>query len=309
MGLLEATANDYDRIQHSNKVVEFSWWLAAVALTARPKLVKIALFFTEDCGGDQEAGPTSIWALEGFRSLQGVGEARRGAAFFCRFAGAEQRRPMGVLTNVAALDQFFVLRLARLPNAARKACVSRPSSQVMFLWISASAYDRFHGNRFQFWRCASSYASILAAYFPSALAGLWSRGPKGWVRCIFHESFDGEFVVAVRSSSSVGSFPESLGSLCRACVDKKLTRSLLRDFAGTEGIDNFVGWDTFQLAALDSWSPITTVCSTWPTSRFVSVFFISCGQGSCEYGGSFVAYQVAVAQSFGNAPGPFRAEG
>ena len=37
MGLLEATANDYE-------VVKFSWWLAAVALTARPKPVKIALF-------------------------------------------------------------------------------------------------------------------------------------------------------------------------------------------------------------------------------------------------------------------------
>ena len=52
-------------------------------------------------------GPTSIWALAGFRSLQGVGEARRKAAFFCTFAGSDQRRPLGVLTNVAALDEFL----------------------------------------------------------------------------------------------------------------------------------------------------------------------------------------------------------
>ena len=96
-----------DRLQHSNRVLEASWWFPAVALTGQPKLVKMVLVFPEDFGGEQEAGPTSILALEGFHSLQGEGEARRGAAFFCKFAGAEHRRPMGVITNLSALDQFL----------------------------------------------------------------------------------------------------------------------------------------------------------------------------------------------------------
>ena len=39
--------------------------------------------------------------------MQDVGEARRGAAFFCQIAGAEHRRPTGVLTNVKGMERFL----------------------------------------------------------------------------------------------------------------------------------------------------------------------------------------------------------
>ena len=45
------------------------------------KAGKNSVVFPQDFGGDQEAGPTSVWALEGFRSLQGVGEARARSSF------------------------------------------------------------------------------------------------------------------------------------------------------------------------------------------------------------------------------------
>ena len=245
MGLFEATVNDYDRIEHSNKVVEFSWWLAAVALTTRPKPVKIALFFSEDFGGDQQAGRTSIWALEGFRSLQGVGEARRRAAFFCRFAGAEQRRPMGVLTNVAALDQFLYFGWPDFQMQQGRLAYQCPLPRSVPLLTRLFWQHIF--------RALSPVSGHVALRNGSVV---FSTSPS-----------TGSSLLQSCSSSSVRSFPESLG---RSCVDKKLTRSLLRDFAVTEGIDNFVGWDTSQLAALDSRSPITMVCSTWPTSLEVT---------------------------------------
>ena len=71
----------------------FPWWVAAVELTAAPKPVPLLPLFPEDFGGEPVTGPRSIWALVGFRPLQGVGEALRNAAFFCTFAGSDQRRP------------------------------------------------------------------------------------------------------------------------------------------------------------------------------------------------------------------------
>ena len=40
-----ATANDYDRIQHSNKVVELAWWFSAVVLITEKSPVQLILIF------------------------------------------------------------------------------------------------------------------------------------------------------------------------------------------------------------------------------------------------------------------------
>ena len=105
--LENATANDCDRIQHSNKVVELAWWFSAVALTTEEIPVRMILIYLEDLGNDRVSGPSSIWALEGFKLLQDVGETRRIAAFFCQLDGAEHRRPAGVLTNVKGMERFL----------------------------------------------------------------------------------------------------------------------------------------------------------------------------------------------------------
>ena len=39
-----------------------------------PQPVPLPLLFPEEFGGEPVAGPTSIWTLAGFRSLQGVGK-------------------------------------------------------------------------------------------------------------------------------------------------------------------------------------------------------------------------------------------
>ena len=53
-------------LQQTNKVVEISWWFAAVGLTAVPKPVSLLLLFPEDFRGEPVTGNISIWALEGF---------------------------------------------------------------------------------------------------------------------------------------------------------------------------------------------------------------------------------------------------
>ena len=53
LGLPGATANEYHKLQHSNKVVETSLWFAAVGLMAAPQPVPLLLLFAEDFGGDQ----------------------------------------------------------------------------------------------------------------------------------------------------------------------------------------------------------------------------------------------------------------
>ena len=80
LGLATATANDYDRIQHSYNAVEVSWWFAAAALTAQPQPVQLILNLTEDFGGETESGPTSIWALEGFHLWEKLGEEQLSSA-------------------------------------------------------------------------------------------------------------------------------------------------------------------------------------------------------------------------------------
>ena len=162
MGLLEATANDYDRIQHSNKVVEFSWWLVAVALTARPKPTRKQ--------GLRQSGHWKVFAH--FRAWVKLGEEHLSSE---DSQGAEQRRPMGVLTNVAALDQFLYFGWPEIQMQQGRLAYQGPLPRSCACGFQHQPVTSFYGNRFQFWRCASSYASVLAAYFPSALAGLWSR--------------------------------------------------------------------------------------------------------------------------------------
>ena len=50
----------------------------------------------EDFGGHAIHGLSSLWALRDFRLSDGVDDARRGAVFFCRFAGADQKAPSGI---------------------------------------------------------------------------------------------------------------------------------------------------------------------------------------------------------------------
>ena len=61
------------------------------------------LVFPEDLGGHEHHGPASVWQLREFQVLECDYDARRGAGFLCQLAHAEQKRPLGILTTLAAL--------------------------------------------------------------------------------------------------------------------------------------------------------------------------------------------------------------
>ena len=61
------------------------------------------LVFPEDLGGHKHHGPASVWQLREFQVLECDHDARRGAGFLCQLAHAEQKRPLGILTTLAAL--------------------------------------------------------------------------------------------------------------------------------------------------------------------------------------------------------------
>ena len=58
-----------------------------------------------DFGGDSATGPSSLWCIQELRDLEGLHEARRCARFLCQLAGADHRRPLGIFSNLPALQQ------------------------------------------------------------------------------------------------------------------------------------------------------------------------------------------------------------
>ena len=89
-----------------------------------------------------------------FRLLEGVGDPRRGAGFLCQLAGADERRPFGVLNNFRYLqDKLFMdwpvfismgnslyfdgpLPGERPCPAAQQSCKGLDEHEV-FLWASS----------------------------------------------------------------------------------------------------------------------------------------------------------------------------
>ena len=49
----------------------------------------------------------SLWSAREVRELEGKGDVRRGSAFLFQLAGTEQKRPVGVVTNLMALSDYL----------------------------------------------------------------------------------------------------------------------------------------------------------------------------------------------------------
>ena len=89
LGLTSLGALARSRISEANRTLKVCTWLAQQALFAS---VPCVLMFPDDLGGHSYSGPSSPWALQDWRSLEGLGEAHRGSAFLCRLADADHRR-------------------------------------------------------------------------------------------------------------------------------------------------------------------------------------------------------------------------
>ena len=107
--MVQATPETQARLEHENRSLDFVLWFAEQALRCEVVRVPMVLTFPEDFGGDSTEGPSSLWCMQEIRDLEGLHEARRGAGFLCQLAGADQRRPLGILCNLPALYQDLLL--------------------------------------------------------------------------------------------------------------------------------------------------------------------------------------------------------
>ena len=70
--------------------------------------VGVILVFPDDLGGSWDSGPTSIWALQEFRSLEGLQGGRRDAEHPCQMGESDHRRPLGIFSIFCEIYNFFI---------------------------------------------------------------------------------------------------------------------------------------------------------------------------------------------------------
>ena len=183
-------------------------------------------------------GPTSIWECQEVRTLDGVNDAQRGASFLCSLTGADQRRPLGCLTNLSSLKSKLVIGWPSLYQIDRDLVYNGPlppscqcspphpplrglDSREEFHSCSSSALGE------SFWRlcvdpwCTAEYTSLRAEGTTTAYSGTYAsaRSPGfSFLRPPF---------LLASSSRSRASFYEHW------CV-RSLSFSVLTDFLGEE---------------------------------------------------------------------------
>ena len=67
------------------------------------------LIFPEVFAGHESRGPVSPWSAREVRDLEGKGDVRRGSAFLSQLAGTEQKRPVGIRTNLPQVQSKLFL--------------------------------------------------------------------------------------------------------------------------------------------------------------------------------------------------------
>ena len=84
----------------SNREWETALWILTQSASCRSKKVGVLLIFPEDFGGHQSSGPASPWSSREVLDIVRTCDVRRGSAFLCQLAGTDQRRLVGIITNL-----------------------------------------------------------------------------------------------------------------------------------------------------------------------------------------------------------------
>ena len=100
VGLQSLDPISTSKVTASNKQLEFDSWFLKEALICPTKKVGVILVFPEDLGGLLDSGPTSIWALQEFKSLEGLQGGLRGAEYLCQIGDSDNMRPLGIFSNL-----------------------------------------------------------------------------------------------------------------------------------------------------------------------------------------------------------------
>ena len=240
LGITTLSPESRSKVRASNFSLEVSSWFAEQILRFPQLQTFFLLVFPEDFGGDSCTGPASPWSAREFTDLSDAVEAQRGAVYLCRFAGAEYRRSVGLLTNVQAL-----------------------SSDTYLGWPSFNTLDsmlQYVGPLPATCACSTIHPSLRGLATKGGFKSFFAQslGPRFWARilnkiqdsqlpCSLRE---GAFSIPSRSAGIVSSgdysdhgfalsaAPESVSALYEAWKSNTLTRSLPRNFSASR-LDSF----------------------------------------------------------------------
>ena len=242
LGLPSLGALAQSRISEANRTLEVCTWLVQQALFAR---VPCVLLFPEDLGGHSYSGPSSPWALQDWRFLEGLGDARRGSAFLCRLAAADHRRPTGFITNLDELIDDIYLGWPRLLPIQQDLYYDGPLPKVC-------PCTTLHGDLVG----RDPDSVFLSTSCPIIPAGLWSHFFRDLLAARSSSSlrvgaFPSASPATVVSSARLADAPGSWSWLYTMWQSGQLTRVALADVA-----------DSTQVQQYLSSSPVTSSCST-----------------------------------------------
>ena len=89
-----------EKVHDANRCMDIALWFAEQTLACATRTVALLFISPEDFGGHQRKGPASPSAIHELQQLQGVSDARKGAAFLCRLSESEFRCPLVFLSNM-----------------------------------------------------------------------------------------------------------------------------------------------------------------------------------------------------------------
>ena len=237
LGMMSLSPESQSKVRASNFSLEVSSWFAEQILTSPQLQTFFLLVFPEDFGGDSCTGPASPWSAREFTDLSDAVEAQRGAVYLCRFASAECRRSVGLLTNVQALsaDMYLGWPAFNTQDSTLQYCGPLPSTCAC-----STMHPSLRGLATQ-----GGFRSFLAQSLgPQFWARILSRMQESQLHCSLRDGVQSSTAGIISHGGFPGygfalaDSPDSVAALYREWKANTLTRSLLRDFSASR-LDTF----------------------------------------------------------------------
>ena len=246
------------RYMSLNRCMEIAVWFAEQSLLCVARPVAMLFIFTEDLGGNHRDGPASPWTLQELRQLQGVSDARRGAAFLCRLAESEYRRPLGFLSN---MDTFCSQLYDGWPSLSFTEDSLVYDGSLPKRCPCRNVHKTFKGltQANDFISSATVSLGVWARVLPSISDFIGSLGDGGFSANLEPTRQKQAYVFSLASSSS------SWSSFYRSWLAGDLTRLQLSEYARSGTVDNYLRGTTS--IPLDSFASLSfTVSPSIPRS-------------------------------------------
>ena len=278
LGMMSLSPESQSKVRASNFSLEVSSWFAEQILTSPQPQTFFLLVFPEDFGGDSCTGPASPWSAREFTNLSDAVEAQRGAVYLCRFAGAEYRRSVGLLTNVHSLSSDMYLGW---PSLNTRDGVLHYSGPLPVTCACTKAHESLRGlakkGGFKSFSAQSLgsrfWARILGRMQVSQLHAPLRDGAYSGQSSSAGSTYAG---AKVPYGFALSAAPESAAALYEAWKGNTLTRAILRDYSSAR-LDNFFESRALARDAVALFSLLSSAC-VFLSSRLSSGLRVSSGR-------------------------------